>query len=98
MNQNRIEELEAKQLALQEEMEPRRNACIEALNKFIEYEGDENNLSFAVDFYKNYQSSLRKSINDLTDKSNEKGFRDAHHLEELLKAYARKSSEKKLIF
>ena len=52
MNQNRIEELEAKQLALQEEMEPRRNACIEALNKFIEYEGDENNLSFAVDFYK----------------------------------------------
>ena len=42
MNQKRIEELEARQLALQEEMEPRRNACIEALNKFIECEGDEN--------------------------------------------------------
>ena len=87
MNQKRIEELEARQLALQEEMEPRRNACIEALNKFIECEGDENNLSFAVDFYKNYQSSLRKSVNRLTDESNEKGFRDTHHLEELLKAY-----------
>ena len=48
---------------------------------------DGNNLSIAVGFYKNYQSSLRESINDLTDKSNEKGFRDAHHLEELLKAY-----------
>ena len=87
MNQKRIEELEAKQLALQEEMEPKRNACIEALNKFVEYEVDGNNLSIAVGFYKNYQSSLRESINDLTDKSNEKGFRDTHHLEELLKAY-----------
>lgn len=29
MNQKRIEELEARQLALQEEMEPKRNACIE---------------------------------------------------------------------
>lgn len=87
MNQKRIEELEARQLALQEEMEPKRNACIEALNKLIEYEVDGNNLSIAVGFYKNYQSSLRESINDLTDKSNEKGFRDTHHLEKLLKAY-----------
>lgn len=87
MNQKRIEELEARQLALQEEMEPKRNACIEALNKLIEYEVDGNNLSIAVGFYKNYQSSLREPINDLTDKSNEKGFRDTHHLEKLLKAY-----------
>lgn len=87
MNQKRIEELEARQLALQEEMEPRRNACIEATSKFTKCEETENDFSCDMDFQKDLRSDIRESINRLTDESTEKGFRDTHHLEELFKAY-----------
>ncbi len=87
MNQKRIEELEARQNALQEEMEPRRNACIEATNKLTAYEEAENDLSCDTNFQRDLRSGIRESINRLTDESTEKGFRDTHHLEELLKAY-----------
>lgn len=87
MNQKRIEELEARQTALQEEMEPRRNACIEATNKLTACEETENDLSCDANFQKDLRSGIRESINSLTDESTEKGFRDTHHLEELFKAY-----------
>lgn len=87
MNQKRIEELEARQTALQEEMEPRRNACIEATSKFAKCEETENDFSCDMDFQKDLRSGIRESINRLTDESTEKGFRDTHHLEELFKAY-----------
>ena len=87
MNQKRIEELEAKQLALQEEMEPKRNACIEATNKLTACEEVEDDLSCNTNFHKGMRSGIRESINRLTDESTEKGFRDTHHLEELFKAY-----------
>lgn len=87
MNQKRIEELEARQTALQEEMEPRRNACIEATNKLAKCEEVENDLLCDTTFQKGMRSAIRESINRLTDESTEKGFRDTHHLEELFKAY-----------
>lgn len=87
MNQKRIEELEARQNALQEEMEPRRNACIEATNKLTACEEVEDDLSCNTNFHKGMRSGIRESINRLTDESTEKGFRDTHHLEELFKAY-----------
>ena len=87
MNQKRIEELEARQIALQEEMEPRRNACIEATNRLTACEEAENDLSCDTNFQRDLRSGVRESINRLTDESTEKGFRDTHHLEELLKAY-----------
>lgn len=87
MNQKRIEELEARQTALQEEMEPRRNACIEATNRLTACEEAENDLSCDTNFQRDLRSGIRESINRLTDESTEKGFRDTHHLEELLKAY-----------
>lgn len=87
MNQKRIEELEARQTALQEEMEPRRNACIKATNKLTACEEVENDLSCDINFHKDLRSGIRESINRLTDESTEKGFRDTHHLEELFKAY-----------
>lgn len=87
MNQKRIEELEARQTALQEEMEPRRNACIEATNKLTACEEVEDDLSCNTNFHKGMRSGIQESINRLTDESTEKGFRDTHHLEELFKAY-----------
>jgi len=87
MNQKRIEELEAKQLALQEEMEPKRNACIEATNRLTACEEVEDDLSCNTNFHKGMRSGIQESINRLTDESTEKGFRDTYHLEELFKAY-----------
>ena len=87
MNQKRIEELEARQTALQEEMEPRRNACIEATSKLAKCEEVEDDLSCDTNFQEHLLSGFRESITRLADESTEKGFRDTHHLEELFKAY-----------
>ena len=55
-NSMKIKELEARQNALQEEMEPRRNACLEATQKFNALMEDYQNLSSKISFLTEEQS------------------------------------------
>ena len=74
MNQKRIKELEARQTALQEEMEPKRNACLEASQKFNAIMEDYQSLSSKISFLTEEQSKVREEVNHMSDKASDNGF------------------------
>ena len=86
MNQKRIKELEAQQTALQEEMEPKRNACLEASQKFNAIMEDYQSLSSKISFLTEEQSKVREEVNHMSDKASDNGFYNPQHLEMLLES------------
>lgn len=82
----KIKELEARQNALQEEMEPRRNACLMATQKFNALMEDYQNLSSKISFLTEEQSKVREEVNRMSDKASNNGFYNPQHLEMLLES------------
>lgn len=82
----KIKELEARQNALQEEIEPRRNACLEDTQKLSKIVEEYQNLSSKLSFLTEEQTKVREEVNHMTDKASDSGFYNSQHLEVLLES------------